>query len=152
MGLDSYSKRNLDQVKSDYQVVDEIEQMNLDPDLKVKLRKAKMNMEMEKARLERQSAYEQIADEVNFTPIRSMDSMSVSDINLNNLNSNKSTQQEKSIISFRQKYSEEEKQQARENLQKNIKAGEDLLAMLEASISEYDNSDSIDEEYTTRHR
>lgn len=78
--------------------------------------------------------------------------MSVSDINLNNLNSNKSTQQEKSIISFRQKYSEEEKQQARENLQKNIKAGEDLLAMLEASISEYDNSDSIDEEYTTRHR
>ena len=102
MGLDRYSKRNLDQVKSDYQVVDEIEQMNLDPDLKVKLRKAKMNMEMEKARLERQSAYEQIADEVNSTPIRSMDSMSVSDINLNNLNSNKSTQQEKSIISFRQ--------------------------------------------------
>ena len=152
MGLDSYSKRNLDQVKSDYQVVDEIEQMNLDPDLKVKLRKAKMNMEMEKAGLERQSAYEQIADEVNSTSIRSMDSMSVSDINLNSLNSNKSTQQEKSIISFRQKYSEEEKQQARENLQKNIKAGEDLLAMLEASISEYDNSDSIDEEYTPRHR
>lgn len=152
MGLDSYSKRNLDQVKSDYQVVDEIEQMNLDPDLKAKLRKAKMNMEIEKARLERQSAYEQIADEVNSTPIRSMDSMSVSDINLNSLNSNKSTQQEKSIISFRQKYSEEEKQQARENLQKNIKAGEDLLAMLEASISEYDNSDSIDEEYTPRHR
>lgn len=152
MGLDSYSKRNLDQVKSDYQVVDEIEQMNLDPDLKAKLRKAKINMEMEKARLERQSTYEQIADEVNSTSIRSMDSMSVSDINLNSLNSNKSTQQEKSIISFRQKYSEEEKQQARENLQKNIKAGEDLLAMLEASISEYDNSDSIDEEYTTRHR
>ena len=47
---------------------------------------------------------------------------------------------------------EEEKQQAKENLQKNIKAGEDLLAMLEASISEYDNSDSIDEEYTPRHR
>lgn len=152
MGLDSYSKRNLDQVKSDYQVVDEIEQMNLDPDLKAKLRKAKINMEMEKARLERQSTYEQIADEVNSTSIRSMDSMSVSDINLNSLNSNKSTQQEKSIISFRQKYSEEEKQQARENLQKNIKAGEDLLAMLKASISEYDNSDSIDEEYTPRHR
>ena len=147
MGLDSYSKRNLDQVKSDYQVVDEIEQMNLDPDLK-----AKMNMEMEKARLERQNAYEQIADEVNSTPIRSMDSMSVSDINLNSLNSNQSTQQEESIISFGQKYSEEEKQQARENLQKNIKAGEDLLAMLEASISEYDNSDSIDEECTPRHR
>lgn len=149
MGLDSYSKRNLDQVKSDYQVVDEIEQMNLDPDLKAKLRKAKMNMEMEKARLERQNAYEQIADEVNSTPIRSMDSMSVSDIKLN---SNQSTQQEESIISFGQKYSEEEKQQARENLQKNIKVGEDLLAMLETSISEYDNSDFIDEEYTPRHR
>lgn len=152
MGLDSYSKRNLDQVKSDYQVVDEIEQMNLDPDLKAKLRKAKMNMEMEKARLERQNAYEQIDDEVNSTPIRSMDSMSVSDIKLNSLNSNQSTQQKESIISFGQKYSEEEKQQARENLQKNIKAGEDLLAMLETSISEYDNSDFIDEEYTPRHR
>lgn len=66
--------------------------------------------------------------------------MSVSDINLNSLNSNQSTQQEEPIISLGQKYSEEEKQQAKENLQKNIKAGEDLLAMLEASISEYDNS------------
>lgn len=51
MGLDSYSKRNLDQARSDSQVIDEIEQMNLDPDLKAKLRKAKMNIEMEKARL-----------------------------------------------------------------------------------------------------
>lgn len=78
--------------------------------------------------------------------------MSVSDINLNSLNSNQSTQQEEPIISLGQKYSEEEKQQAKENLQKNIKAVEDLLAMLEASISEYDNSDSIDEKYTPRHR
>ena len=57
-----------------------------------------------------------------------------------------------SDIKILMKYNEEEKQQAKENLQKNIKAGEDLLAMLEASISEYDNSDSIDEEYTPRHR
>lgn len=149
MGLDSYSKRNLDQERSDSQVIDEIEQMNLDPDLKAKLREAKMNIEMEKARLERQNEYEQIVDEVNSTPVRSIDSMSVSDINLN---SNQSTQQEEPIISLGQKYSEEEKQQAKENLQKNIKAGEDLLAMLEASISEYDNSDFIYEEYTPRHR
>ena len=108
-----------------------------------------MNIEMEKARLERQNEYEQIVDEVNSTPVRSIDLMSVSDINLN---SNQSTQQEEPIISLGQKYNEEEKQQAKENLQKNIKAGEDLLAMLEASISEYDNSDSIDEEYTPRHR
>ena len=127
----------------------EKEQMNLDPDLKAKLREAKMNIEMEKARLERQNEYEQIVDEVNSTPVRSIDLMSVSDINLN---SNQSTQQEEPIISLGQKYNEEEKQQAKENLQKNIKAGEDLLAMLEASISEYDNSDSIDEEYTPRHR
>lgn len=149
MGLDSYSKRNLDQERSDSQVINEIEQINLDPDLKAKLREAKMNIEMEKARLERQNEYEQIVDEVNSTPVRSIDSMSVSDINLN---SNQSTQQEEPTISLGQKYSEEEKQQAKENLQKNIKAGEDLLAMLEASISEYDNSDSIDEEYTPRHR
>ncbi len=51
MGLDSYSKRILDQTKSNYQVVDEREQMNLDSNLKVKKREAKMNME--KARLER---------------------------------------------------------------------------------------------------
>lgn len=51
MGLDSYPKRNLVQTKSNYQVVDEIEQMDLDPDLKAKLREAKMNIE--KARLER---------------------------------------------------------------------------------------------------
>ena len=88
---------------------------------------------MEKARLERQNEYEQIVDEVNSTPVRSIDLMSVSDINLNSLNSNKSTQQEKSIISFRQKYSEEEKQQARENLQKNIKA---LFFSAPRSISE----------------
>ena len=163
MGLDSYSKRNLDQERSNSQVIDEKEQMNLDPDLKAKLREAKMNIEMEKAklreakmniemekaRLERQNEYEQIVDEVNSTPVRSIDLMSVSDINLN---SNQSTQQEEPIISLGQKYNEEEKQQAKENLQKNIKAGEDLLAMLEASISEYDNSDSIDEEYTPRHR
>ena len=149
MGLDNYSKRNLDQERSNSQVIDEKEQMNLDPDLKAKLREAKMNIEMEKARLERQNEYERILDEVNSTPVRSIDLMSVSDINLN---SNQSTQQEEPIISLGQKYNEEEKQQAKENLQKNIKAGEDLLAMLEASISEYDNSDSIDEEYTPRHR
>ncbi len=51
MGLDSYSKRILDQTKSNYQIVDEREQMNLDSNLKVKKREAKMNME--KARLER---------------------------------------------------------------------------------------------------
>ena len=44
MGLDSYSKRILDQTKSNYQVVDEREQMNLDSNLKVKKREAKMNM------------------------------------------------------------------------------------------------------------
>lgn len=44
MGLDSYSKRNLDQARSDSQVIDEIEQMNLDSNLKAKLREAKMNM------------------------------------------------------------------------------------------------------------
>lgn len=53
MGLDSYSKRNLNQERSNSQVIDEKEQMNLDPDLKAKLREAKMNIEMEKARLER---------------------------------------------------------------------------------------------------
>lgn len=51
-----------------------------------------------------------------------------------------------------QKYSEEEKQQAKENLQKNIKSVEDLPVILEASISEYDNSYSIDEEYIPRHK
>lgn len=51
MELDSYSKRILDQTKSNYQIVDEREQMNLDSNLKVKKREAKMNME--KARLER---------------------------------------------------------------------------------------------------
>lgn len=110
MGLDSYSKRNLDQERSNSQVIDEKEQMNLDPDLKAKLREAKMNIEMEKARLERQNEYEQIVDEVNSTPVRSIDLMSVSDINLN---SNQSTQQEEPIISLGQKYNEEEKQQAK---------------------------------------
>ena len=152
MGLDSYSKRKLDQVSNDTEIVDGLEHMNLDADLKAKLREAKMNMEMEKVRLERQNEYEQIIDEINSSPIKSMDSMSVSDINLNSLNSNQSTQQEEQIISFGQKYSEEEKQQAKDNLEKNRKAGEELLAMLEASISEYDNSDSIDEEYIPRHR
>ena len=56
--------------------------MNLDSDLKEKLREAKMNMEMEKTRLERQSEYEKIVNEINSTPTRSMDSMSLSDINL----------------------------------------------------------------------
>lgn len=110
MGLDSYSKRNLDQERSNSQVIDEKEQMNLDPDLKAKLREAKMNIEMEKARLERQNEYEQIVDEVNSTSVRSIDLMSVSDINLN---SNQSTQQEEPIISLGQKYNEEEKQQAK---------------------------------------
>lgn len=54
MALDSYRPRSLDQVKNDSQLVDEIEQMDLDPDLKAKLREAKMNLEMEQIRLERQ--------------------------------------------------------------------------------------------------
>lgn len=149
MGLDSYSKRNLDQIRNDSQVVDEIEQMNLDRDLKAKLREAKLNLEMEQIRLERQQ--EQMLSELNKNSRQSMDTMSFSDINLTSSNS-QSTQQEENVTSFGQEHSEEEVKQAKENLQKNIKAGEDLLAMLEASISEYDNSDSIDEEDTPRHR
>lgn len=151
MALDSYRPKNLDQVRNDSEVVDEIEQMNLDPDLKAKLREAKMNLEMEKVRLERQDEYDKMVSEVNSTPTTSMDSMSLSDINLNGLSSNQPTQQEESINNFGQRYSEEEKQEAKERLQQSIKAGEDLLAMLEANINE-SNSDSLDEEYTPRHR
>ena len=152
MGLDSYSRRNLDQLRKDSQVVDEIEQMNLDSDLKAKLREAKMNLEMEKVRLERQDEYDKIINEVNPTSTRSMDLIPFPDINLNGLSSNQPTQQEESITNFGQRYSEEEKQQAKESLQQSIKAGEDLLAMLEANINEYNNSDSLDEEYSPRHR
>ena len=80
MGLDSYSKRNLDQIRNDSQVVDEIEQMNLDRDLKAKLREAKLNLEMEQIRLERQQ--EQMLSELNKNSRQSMDTMSFSDINL----------------------------------------------------------------------
>lgn len=152
MGLDSYSRRNLDQVRNDSQVVDEIEQMNLDSDLKAKLRKVKVNLEMEKIRLERQDEYDKMVNKINSTSTKSMDSMSFLDINLNGLNNNQPDQQEESITNFGQRYSEEEKQQAKESLQQSIKAGEDLLAMLEANINEYDNSDSIDEEYIPKHR
>lgn len=151
MGLDGYSRRNLDQVRNDSQIVDEIEQMNLDPDLKAKLREAKMNLEMEQIRLEGQSEYDKMVNEVNSTPTRSMDSMSLSDVTLNGLSSNQSTQQE-SITNFGQRYSEEEKQEAKERLQQSIKTGKDLLAMLETNAAEYNNSDSLDEEYTPRHR
>ena len=152
MGLDSYSRRNLDQVRRDYQVADDIEKMNLDPDLKAKLREAKVKMEMEKIRLERQEAYDKNVEEINSAPTRSIDSMLLSDINLNSSSNNQIAQREERITNFGQKYSEEEKQQAKENLQRSIKAGEDLLAMLEADIGEYNNSDSIDESYTPRHR
>ena len=80
MGLDSYSKRNLDQIRNDSQVVDEIEQMNLDRDLKAKLRESKLNLEMEQIRLERQQ--EQMLSELNKNSRQSMDTMSFSDINL----------------------------------------------------------------------
>ncbi len=117
MGLDSYSRRNLDQVRNDSQVVDEIEQMNLDSDLKAKLRKVKVNLEMEKIRLERQDEYDKMVNKINSTSTKSMDSMSFFDINLNGLNNNQPDQQEESITNFGQRYSEEEKQQAKESLQ-----------------------------------
>ena len=157
MALDSYRPRSLDQVKNDSQVVDEIEQMNLDPDLKAKLREAKMNLEMEQIRLERQKEQERMANELNNNSRQSMDSMSFSDINLNS-SSSQFTQQEESTTTYGQRYSEEEKKQAKERIEELNKAGQDLLAMLEDAIKREDaknqtnETDSIEEEHSMRHR
>ena len=157
MGLDSYSKRSLDQVKNDSQVVDEIEQMNLDPDLKAKLREAKMNLEMEQIRLERQNERERIINEINNNSKQNIDSMPFSDINLNS-SSNQLTQQEESTPIYGQRYSEEEVKQAKERIEEINKAGQDLLAMLEDAIKREDainqanEFDSIEEEHSMRHR
>ena len=157
MALDSYRTRSLDQVKNDSQVVDEIEQMNLDPDLKAKLREAKMNLEMEQIRLERQKEQERMANELNNNSRQSMDSVSFSDINLNS-SSSQFTQQEESTTTYGQRYSEEEKKQAKERIEELNNAGQDLLAMLEEAIKREDaknqtnETDSIEEEHSMRHR
>ena len=157
MGLDSYSKRSLDQVKNDSQLVDEIEQMDLDPDLKAKLREAKMNLEMEQIRLERQNERERIINEINNNSKQNIDSMPFSDINLNS-SSNQLTQQEESTPIYGQRYSEEEVKQAKERIEEINKAGQDLLAMLEDAIKREDainqanEFDSIEEEHSMRHR
>ena len=158
MGLDSYSKRSLDQVKNDSQVVDEIEQMNLDPDLKAKLREAKMNLEMEQTILEEvQNERERIINEINNNPKQNIDSMLFSDINLNS-SSSQLTQQEESTPIYGQRYSEEEVKQTKERIEEFNKVGQDLLAMLEDAIKREDainqanEFDSIEEEHSMRHR
>ena len=157
MGLDSYSKRSLDQVKNDSQLVDEIEQMDLDPDLKAKLREAKMNLEMEQIRLERQNERERIINEINNNSKQNIDSMPFSDINLNS-SSNQLTQQEESTPIYGQRYSEEEVKQTKERIEEFNKVGQDLLAMLEDAIKREDainqanEFDSIEEEHSMRHR
>lgn len=157
MALDSYRPKSIDQVKNDSQVVDEIEQMNLDPDLKAKLREAKMNLEMEQIRLERQNEQERMTNELNNSSRHSMDSISFSDIYLNSSNS-QLTQQEESTLIYGQRYSEEEVKQAKERIEEFNKAGQDLLAMLEDAIKREDainqanEFDFIEEEHSMRHR
>lgn len=156
MGLDSYSKRSLDQVKDDSQVIDEIEQMNLDPDLKAKLREAKMNLELEQIRLERQNEQERMVNELNNSSRYSIDSIPFSDINLNS-SSYQSIQQEESTPTYGQRYSEEEVKQAKERIEEFNKAGQDLLAMLEDAIKREDainqaNESENEEEHSIRHR
>ncbi len=153
MALDSYRARNLDQVENDSQKIDEIEQIKLDPDLKAKLREAKKNLEMEKALLERQNEKDKMVSELNLASKRNMDSISLSDINLNSsYNNNYPIQQEENIADFGPIYSEEEKQRAQEEIQRNLKSLEDLFTILDDKISEYNVSDSLDEEQTTKYR
>lgn len=105
-------------MRNDSQIIDEIEEIKLDSDLKAKLKDAKMKLEMEKARLKRQSEYDKIISELNSTSTRGMDSIFLSNINLNgSYNNRNSTQQERNLISGIN-YSEEEKQQAQKRIQK----------------------------------
>ena len=151
MGLDSYSRKNLDQVRNDTQVVDEIEQVKLDSDLKSKVREAKINMEIEKARLKIQSEYQNLVNEIDSTPTKNMDSISLSDTSLNTSSNNQAIQQGIGITNFGQNHSEEEVQRAKENIQKTKKIGDDLIAMLETSNDVVNNSNAINEDQTLKH-
>lgn len=151
MGLDSYSRKNLDQVRNDTQVVDEIEQVKLDSDLKSKVREAKINMEIEKARLKIQSEYQNLVNEIDSTPIKNMDSISLSDTSLNTSSNNQAIQQGIGITNFGQNHSEEEVQRAKENIQKTKKIGDDLIAMLETSNDVVNNSNAINEDQPLKH-
>lgn len=87
-----------------------------------------MKLEMEQARLKRQSEYDKIISELNSTSTRGMDSIFLSNIILNgSYNNRNSTQQERNAPNFGHKYSEEEKQQAQKRIQKSLKAGEEYL-------------------------
>ena len=148
MGLDFYAKRRLDQVKNDFQVVDEIEKMNIDQETKDKLRQAKMELEMEQMRLKRENTQEKIENELSSNSQKSMDITSFPSANLSSGNSQSSNQEEP--FNFNNKYSEEEVRQAKEIKDKNIKMTQDLLAWIEDETRQYDESESMEE--TTRHR
>lgn len=148
MGLDSYSRKSVDLIDESVNEVDEIEHMKLDSDLKSKLREVKNILEMESVLLKKQNEQDQFISELKNSSRRSLDAVSFSDVNLNGSVVSQPTNQEEVASKFGHKYSEEEKQQATESLQQSLKKGEDLIAMLEASINEYYNSDCVDVEYT----
>ena len=148
MGLDSYSRKSVDLIDESVNEVDKIEHMKLDSDLKSKLRKVKNILEMESVLSKKQNEQEQFISELKNSSRRSLDAVSFSDVNLNGSVVSQPTNQEEVTSEFGHKYSEEEKQQAKESLQQSLKKGEDLIAMLEASINEYYNSDCVDVEYT----
>ena len=148
MGLDSYSRKSVDLIDESVNEVDKIEHMKLDSDLKSKLREVKNILEMESVLSKKQNEQEQFISELKNSSRRSLDAVSFSDGNLNGSVVSQPTNQEEVTSEFGHKYSEEEKQQAKESLQQSLKKGEDLIAMLEGSINEYYNSDCVDVEYT----
>lgn len=148
MGLDSYSRKSVDLIDESVNEVDEMKHMKLDSDLKSKLREVKNILEMESVLSKKQNEQDQFISELKNSSRRSLDAVSFSDVNLNGSVVSQPTNQEEVASKFEHKYSEEEKQQAKESLQQSLKTGEDLIAMLEASINEYYNSDCVDVEYT----
>lgn len=153
MGLDKIRIRNMDQGQNDIQKIEEIERMKLDPDLREMVMKAKNNLRIEKISLERQNEYDKMINDLNSSTKKSIDSMSLSDVNGGYLNySGNSISQEENNGLLSSSYSDEKREQMRENIKEIMQEADDLLIMLQEKIDELDVSTTLEDSQTIKHR
>ncbi len=147
MGLDSYSKKRLEEVKEDSNYIQEIQGMEsffkLDSDLQSRVREAAKEIEMEKVRLERQNEQEKIEYELNRSKVNALDSMPYS-FTSSNYSSTNQNKQEENQATYGQSLEE-----VKRNIDETARKGLDIIAQLEASIYQ---DEQIEEEQSTRHR
>lgn len=154
MGLDTFRKRELDQVKHDSKIMDEAKIMGLDPDLAMQLYEIDSGIKMEKTMLERKYEYERMN---NTTSKRSLDIMPHYDVtessfSNNHQEPNREPNQDEEENNLKSKYTEESARKAKENIERTTQKVYDLLAGLEAAIGEHTSVDSLDEQQPTKHR